>query len=71
VATQALQVVRYGFRVVDGPRLGRAVAMAYSLDPPPSAEELERLARGWQSYRTWVSLHLRAMLEDETGEIGR
>jgi 3-methyladenine DNA glycosylase/8-oxoguanine DNA glycosylase len=68
VATQALQVVRYGFRVVDGQRLGRAVAM---VDPPPSAEELERLARGCRPYRTWVSLHLRARLEDETEEIGR
>ncbi len=51
------------------PRLGRAVAMAYGLDGPPQPEELDRLAEGWRPYRTWVSLHLRAMLEDETGEI--
>jgi DNA-3-methyladenine glycosylase II len=55
---------------VNEPRLARAVAMAYGLDAPPSAEELGRLARSWRPYRTWVSLHLRAMLEDETNEIG-
>jgi DNA-3-methyladenine glycosylase II len=53
------------------PRLGRAVAMAYGLDVPPTPEELQRLARNWRPYRTWVSLHLRAMLEDETGETRR
>ena len=52
------------------PRLARAVVMAYDLDTPPSAEELARLAGAWRPYRTWVSLHLRAMLEDETHEIG-
>ncbi|MDQ3943456.1 MAG: hypothetical protein M3254_10190 [Actinomycetota bacterium] len=51
--------------------MGKAVAMAYGLDAPPSAEELERLGRSWRPYRTRVSLHLRAMLEDEIGEIGR
>ena len=50
------------------PRLGRAVAMAYGLDEPPSGQELERLALRWRPYRTWVTLHLRAMLEEETGE---
>jgi len=54
---------------VNEPRLRRAVAVAYCLDAPPMAEELERLAQGWRPYRTWVSLHLRAMLEDQTGEI--
>src|SRR5215212_4656145 len=54
---------------VNEPRLRRAVAVAYCLDAPPTAEELERLAQGWRPYRTWVSLHLRAMLEDQTGEI--
>jgi DNA-3-methyladenine glycosylase II len=53
------------------PRLGRAVAMAYDLDAPPTPETLQQLARNWRPYRTWVSLHLRAMLEEETGEIGR
>ena len=51
------------------PRLGRAVAMAYGLEEPPATEELGRMADAWRPYRTWVSLHLRAMLEDETGEI--
>ncbi len=51
------------------PRLGRAVAMAYGLDEPPNLEQLRAFAEIWRPYRTWVSLHLRAMLEEETGEI--
>lgn len=51
------------------PRLARAVALAYGLDKPPEPQQLWKLAEGWQPYRTWVSLHLRAMLEEETGEI--
>lgn len=51
------------------PRLRKAVSLAYGLDEPPATEELERMAENWQPYRTWVSLCLRAMLEDETGEI--
>ena len=51
-------------------RSGR-LRMAYGLDAPPSAEELERLGRSWRPHRTWVSLRLRAMLEYEIGEIGR
>ena len=51
------------------PRLGRAVAMAYDLETPPTPEDLQRLSHNWHPYRTWVVLHLRAMLEDETGEI--
>ncbi|CAN5681390.1 DNA-3-methyladenine glycosylase [soil metagenome] len=51
------------------PRLGRAVAMAYELDEPPNVAELEEIAELWRPYRTWVSLYLRTMLEDETGEI--
>jgi DNA-3-methyladenine glycosylase II len=51
------------------PRLRRAVAMAYGLDSPPLIEELEKIAEHWRPYRTWVSLYLRAMLEEETGEI--
>lgn len=51
------------------PRLERAVSIAYGLDEPPTTEELVRMAERWRPYRTWVSLHLRAMLEDETGEI--
>lgn len=51
------------------PRLGRAVTMAYGLDRVPTTEELEEMAESWRPYRTWVSLYLRAMLEEETGEI--
>jgi DNA-3-methyladenine glycosylase II len=51
------------------PRLARAVALAYGLKKPPTAEELSEIAEGWRPYRTWVALHLRTMLEDETGEI--
>jgi DNA-3-methyladenine glycosylase II len=51
------------------PRLGRAAALAYHLPQPPSAEQLLRLSENWRPYRTWVTLLLRAQLEDETGEI--
>lgn len=51
------------------PRLARAVALAYGLDEPPDAAGLERMAESWRPYRTWVSLYLRAMLEEETREI--
>ena len=51
------------------PRLRQAVAIAYGLDEPPDDAELERIAEAWRPYRTWVSLHLRTMLEEETGEI--
>lgn len=51
------------------PRLRRAVALAYGLEEPPADGELERIAEGWKPYRTWVSLYLRAMLEQKTGEI--
>lgn len=54
---------------VNEPRLGRAVALAYGLDGPPTRRELEGISERWRPYRTWVSLHLRAMLEEETGEI--
>jgi DNA-3-methyladenine glycosylase II len=51
------------------PRLDRAVAMAYNLKAPPTPGELRRLAQAWRPYRTWVGLHLRIMLEEETAEI--
>lgn len=54
---------------VNEPRLGRAVAMAYGLEEPPDAQRLEQIAEPWRPYRTWVSLYLRMMLEDKTGEI--
>ena len=53
------------------PRLDRAVAMAYNLKAPPTPGELRRLAQTWRPYRTWVGLHLRVMLEEETAEITR
>ncbi len=51
------------------PRLARAVAMAYGLEKPPGVEGLRELAERWRPYRTWVSLCLRAMLEEETREL--
>jgi DNA-3-methyladenine glycosylase II len=51
------------------PRLARAVAMAYGLGETPTAGEVAEISAGWRPYRTWVSLHLRTLLEDETGEI--
>ncbi|MBA3778739.1 MAG: DNA-3-methyladenine glycosylase 2 family protein [Chloroflexi bacterium] len=51
------------------PRLARAVAIAYGLPEPPSAERLEAISEAWRPYRTWVAVLLRTMLEDETGEI--
>lgn len=49
------------------PRLDLAVAMAYGLEATPSGEELEELAEKWRPYRAWVALHMRAVLEHETG----
>lgn len=51
-------------------RLARAVALAYNLDALPSNEQLQQLAERWRPYRTWVTILLRTMLEDETHEIG-
>jgi DNA-3-methyladenine glycosylase II len=51
------------------PRLARAVALAYNLPQPPSAQELERISGNWRPYRTWATLLLRTFLEDETHEI--
>jgi len=51
------------------PRLARAVALAYGLDQPPTPEALRELAEGWHPYRTWVTLLLRAALEEQTREI--
>ena len=51
------------------PRLARALSMAYGLKETPTAEKLSEISEGWRPYRTWVALHLRTMLEDETGEI--
>jgi len=51
------------------PRLGRAIALAYGVDRPPSAEEIAVLAGWWRPCRTWVCLLLRAWLEEKTHEI--
>lgn len=51
------------------PRLARAVAKAYGLEETPTSEEVGEISEGWRPYRTWVTLHLRTMLEDETGEM--
>ena len=51
------------------PRLARAVTMAYGLKEVPTAEEVAEISEGWRPYRTWVALHLRTMLEDDTNEI--
>jgi DNA-3-methyladenine glycosylase II len=51
------------------PRLARAAALAYRLPEPPSSEQLQRISGNWRPYRTWVTLLLRAQLEDDTGEI--
>ena len=49
------------------PRLAKAVAKAYGLEETPTPEEVGEISEGWRPYRTWVTLHLRIMLEDETG----
>ena len=51
------------------PRLARAVALAYGLPGPATAEQVQRISENWRPYRTWVTLLLRTQLEDETGEI--
>jgi DNA-3-methyladenine glycosylase II len=53
------------------PRLARAVARAYGLEKMPGTKELEEIGEKWRPYRTWVALHLRAMLEEESGETPR
>ena len=50
-------------------RLARAVALAYDLPEPPTADELAGISGSWKPYRTWTTLLLRTFLEDETGEI--
>jgi DNA-3-methyladenine glycosylase II len=51
------------------PRLARAVALAYGLPGPATAEQIRAISANWRPYRTWVTLLLRIQLEDETGEI--
>jgi DNA-3-methyladenine glycosylase II len=51
------------------PRLARALGRAYDLPTTPSGTVLAHLSQAWRPYRTWVSLLLRTMLEDDTHEI--
>src|SRR5260370_41827621 len=53
------------------PRLGRAITLAYGLDHLPTTQEARQIAEAWRPYRTWGSLLLRVMLEEETREIAR
>jgi DNA-3-methyladenine glycosylase II len=53
------------------PRLGRAMTLAYGLDHLPTTQEARQIAEAWRPYRTWGSLLLRVMLEEETQEIAR
>jgi DNA-3-methyladenine glycosylase II len=51
------------------PRLARPVALTYNLPQPAAADQLRRISQNWCPYRTWVTLLLRTLLEDQTGEI--
>jgi DNA-3-methyladenine glycosylase II len=51
------------------PRLARAVALAYGLPEPATPEQIRQISENWRPYRTWITLLLRVLLEDETGEI--
>jgi DNA-3-methyladenine glycosylase II len=51
------------------PRLARAMTTAYDMKAPPSATDIAEISEAWKPYRTWVTLLLRTMLEDETHEI--
>ena len=50
------------------PRLVSALQRAYVLPAPPSADEVEAIADGWAPYRTWVSLLLRVMRDEDSLE---
>jgi DNA-3-methyladenine glycosylase II len=50
-------------------RFGRAVTLVYGRDDVPSSEEIAAIASAWTPYRTWVTLLLRTVLEERTGEI--
>ena len=53
------------------PRLARAAGRAYGLGAPATAGQLTELSEQWRPYRTWVTLLLRATLEDDTAEFAR
>jgi len=48
------------------PLFRRAVAHAYGLTEEPTDEQLHAIAEPWRPYRTWATLLLRVMLEEET-----
>lgn len=50
-------------------RLRQAVAVAYGLNHLPTTEEIRKVSNNWKPYRTWVSLLLRVMLEEDTSDI--
>jgi DNA-3-methyladenine glycosylase II len=50
-------------------RLHRAMAAVYHLGPDPDPAALQAVAAGWQPFRSWTALLLRAWLEDVTHEI--
>lgn len=50
-------------------RFPRAVAFAYDLAQEPTTDELATIAEPWRPFRTWVAVLLRALLEQEAGEI--
>lgn len=51
-------------------RLLSAVQRYYNLAERPSFEELERLSRGWEGFRSWAAFLLRAALHIDTRQIG-
>ncbi|CAN5493576.1 DNA-3-methyladenine glycosylase [soil metagenome] len=51
------------------PRLCHAIERAYDLDHSPTTAEVAEISDAWATYRTWVTVLLRNMLEDETGQI--
>jgi len=46
------------------PRLATAVRLAYGLKADPDSDQLAEIAQGWAPFRTWVSVLLRATLQD-------
>ncbi len=50
-------------------RFARAVQRFHELDHLPGPEELREITDGWRPFRSWVSVMLRAALEDATHEI--
>jgi DNA-3-methyladenine glycosylase II len=50
-------------------RFARAVQRFYGLDHLPEPDQLMEISEGWKPFRSWVSVMLRAALEDATNEI--